>query len=141
MINNNHHPPTQTTTPWTRVTALNHTAGDFVELDSPRRPKLTSSKSIRNLPVSIENYINNFEKTNAAVPPAPPPAPPVHARGPRPFGPPAPPPPPPPPPPLGYKNRHLHKGCYISYTNTKWKLQLRKEVFKIDRKKKHFIYG
>ena len=121
MINNDHHPPTQTTTPWTRVTALNDT-DDIGELDSPRRPRLTSSKSIRNLPVSIGNYINNFEKANAVVPP-PPPAPPIHARGQRPFVPLAPPPPPPPPPPghnkliKGNDNKNVKNIFFIIMEN------------------------
>lgn len=126
-------PPTQTTTPWVRVPHQKD-----VPLDSSHSN--IGAKSVRHLPTSIHKYINNFDnlvhqkeiEANYNKVPLPsarahPPPPPNHLMG---IISTPPPPPPPPPPEQGivhYLNR-VHKGAYLSYQNTKWKLFLKKEV-------------
>jgi len=104
-------PPTQTTTPWTHVVALNDLN---VKSGRGNEARPESVKSARALPTSISNVINNFE-TAPYLPKS--------------FVPHAPPPPPlPPSTEMSMLPYYGHKEFYISYTNTKWKLHLRKEV-------------
>uniref|UniRef100_A0A7M5V4L1 Unconventional myosin-XV n=1 Tax=Clytia hemisphaerica TaxID=252671 RepID=A0A7M5V4L1_9CNID len=108
-------PPIQTTTPWTRVVPIN-------EIDHYSTNNNHRHQNHQDGILSTANY-----ETSKSIPKAPPPPPPAANKL---------------IPVKGLANqmeRHNHgggrvvpfllKGSYVSYTNTEWKIHLRKEIF------------